>query len=244
MHDIRIALLITEDSEEFGGAEGVLAYYAQRFKVVCPQMKLIPFTVCQDSFPFDVDDFPMYVITGSRHNVSPNIKWQNRLQDFIREIQRKPYIRMVGICFGHQITAAAFGGEVGPNPLGEFIWECGKVEVTEELSAKQCYKDSNLDKSGFYVMQSHGEQVIRKPDTAKELGSCPDCRYEVLLYGNNILTFQGHPEAETQKMLSNIPILEREKIMTKEQIERSMKSFHNDEANKTTKLILNFLTTS
>lgn len=48
-----------------------------------------------------------------------------RLIDFIRKIGTSPetgHIRLIGVCFGHQIIALAMGGECVPGKNG---WEAG-----------------------------------------------------------------------------------------------------------------------
>lgn len=241
MKGIEIALLVAENDERAGGVKGVVEYHQQRFKAVCPQVNLTPFPVCDGVFPNDVEDFPMYVITGARCNVDRNVGWMSRLEEFIRKVHKRPEIRMVSICFGHQITASALGGQIGMNLCGEFIWNCEKVHVTKEFSDKQYYKNANLGSSSFYVMQSHEQEVLRKPEDAQLMGGSAKCRYEILLYGNNILTFQGHPEREKGLMLSRIP---QNRNLSEEQIESSLKSFNNDQGQKTTNLIIQFLTSS
>lgn len=239
-----IAILVTEDGKEFSGAEGVLSYHVKRLEDVCPQIKVVPFFVCRGRFPQAVEDFSAYLITGAQHSVNRKTDWMVRLEDFIRQVKKKPHIRMLGICFGHQLVAKALGGVIGKNPSGEFIWRCNKVDVTKEFAAKQYYLDANLGASGFHIMQSHEDQILKKPLDGKVMGGCQDCRYEVLLYGNNILTLQGHPEAESKKMLTRLPMLEKNNILTKEQIKNAQNSFDNDEADNTTRLIINFLTAS
>lgn len=52
---------------------------------------------------------------------SDNLPWIIRLVEFTRELpQKAPNTRLVGICFGHQIIARAFGGQLERNPHG---WE-------------------------------------------------------------------------------------------------------------------------
>lgn len=241
MNNFKIAVLVTEDESNFGGPNGVFLYHVQRFQKVCQPITLIPFFVCSGQFPENIEDFSAYVITGSHYSANENHPWMTDLEQFIRQVKENSHIKMVGICFGHQIIAKALGGTVGKNPTGEFIWKCDKVEVTTEFASKQYYIDSKLGASGFYIMQSHEDQVIKKPDEGVVMGSCKDCCYEILLYGNNILTLQGHPETESEKMVGRIATLEKDNMLTKKQIINAKTSFNNDEADKTTALISNFL---
>jgi GMP synthase-like glutamine amidotransferase len=50
-----------------------------------------------------------------------DIPWINQLVEFVSSIiDKHPKVKIVGICFGHQIVARAMGGQVIKNPLG---WE-------------------------------------------------------------------------------------------------------------------------
>lgn len=60
-----------------------------------------------------------------------DIPWINRLVDFTSQIPGKyPHLKLIGICYGHQIIARAFGGKVEKNTKG---WELGvrTVELTQ-----------------------------------------------------------------------------------------------------------------
>ncbi|CAG8506303.1 9249_t:CDS:2, partial [Dentiscutata heterogama] len=113
------------------------------------------------------------IITGSAYD---DIPWINRLTDFTKLIiDKHQHIKLIGICFGHQIIARAAGGQVIKNPLG---WEIGVTEVSLTDIGENFFKiDRFTSKSPFQGM-------------IKE---------------NQVLTVQGHPEfvSETEKLLIN-----------------------------------------
>lgn len=47
-----------------------------------------------------------------------------------------PQVRLIGICFGHQIIASALGGECVPN---DGTWEIGVTEVLLSPAGKEIF---------------------------------------------------------------------------------------------------------
>ncbi|EPQ28649.1 uncharacterized protein PFL1_03952 [Pseudozyma flocculosa PF-1] len=76
------------------------------------------------------------VVTGSAHSAYSTDEWAGKLASFLRDTAEKhPLVRLVGICYGHQIIARAFDGKVELNSKG---WEfgttaCDVTEVGREL---------------------------------------------------------------------------------------------------------------
>ncbi|SCV69457.1 BQ2448_2477 [Microbotryum intermedium] len=63
------------------------------------------------------------LITGSASSAYESIEWITNLFSYTASLPEiNPQIRLIGICFGHQIIARAFGSTVERNPKG---WEVG-----------------------------------------------------------------------------------------------------------------------
>lgn len=72
-------------------------------------------------------------LTGLKleHTAFHNDPWILQLVEFTSKVLAQDRVRLVGVCFGHQIIARALGAKVGSNDLG---WEVAvyDVDLTED----------------------------------------------------------------------------------------------------------------
>jgi GMP synthase-like glutamine amidotransferase len=144
------------------------------------------YDVRDDVFPKSENDCEAWIITGSKFNVYQHLAWMEKLKTLILEIHasKKP---LVGICFGHQIIAEAFGGKVDKYPGG---WGVG-LQAYELSGEHDFITDGSKD---FIINAMHQDQVLVKPENAVIFAKSDFCEYAGLVYDNRILTFQAHPE--------------------------------------------------
>lgn len=143
------------------------------------------FDVTAGHWPAAPDAFEAYVITGSPASVYDATPWVADLLAFLRDLDHSK--KLVGLCFGHQALAQAFGGRVERSENG---WGLGlhAYEVIERAP----FMD---DASPIAIPVSHQDQVVALPPGARVLAGNPFTPYGVLAYTDRAaLSFQCHPE--------------------------------------------------
>ncbi|VVT46667.1 uncharacterized protein SAPINGB_P001327 [Magnusiomyces paraingens] len=138
------------------------------------------------------------LITGSRFNAYDDTDWIVALVEFARKClfeqpADKP-IRVIGICYGHQIIGRVLGSKVGPNPKG---WEVSSTKITLSDKGKEIF--SEFAEAGYFnIMEMHRDIVFDIPPNAGEdvyiLGSTDVCEIQGLYKPKTFLSLQGHPE--------------------------------------------------
>ncbi|ORY28034.1 class I glutamine amidotransferase-like protein, partial [Naematelia encephala] len=154
------------------------------------------------------EGYDVVMMTGSKHTAhDSSIPFIKPLVDFISGVAHNPatqHVRIVGVCFGHQIISLAMGGQV---VAGQNGWEIGVYgnDVTEEGRYWWC-GDVKGEGGGekVFIEQMHRDHVPSLPPGFHLLLSTPNypvhsmIRYHPASTSSNplaqILTVQGHPE--------------------------------------------------
>lgn len=179
-----------------------------------------------------------------------------QLTRFVRDLRiTHPRIKLVGICYGHQVIALAHGASCKLNPKG---WELGvrPLRLTE-IGKKLLKRDDDEDRDVIVshtdihlrtvqlcdifpqtIHQVHRDIVPELPAGFACLGSTPDCDIHGMVYPENpttikdarILTLQGHPEFFHDIVTTIIDIREEKGILTKELADQSRQyaALHDD----------------
>jgi GMP synthase-like glutamine amidotransferase len=126
-----------------------------------------------------------YLITGSEAGVYDTQPWISTLRNWLRDADCVTPI--VGICFGHQLMAEAYGGQVERSRHG---WVCG-IQQYSVVS----HEDWMDDVHTFSMLAYHRDQVVVAPDRSRVVGSNGSCAYAALSYTDRrAISYQGHPE--------------------------------------------------
>ncbi len=128
-----------------------------------------------------------FLITGSPAGVYEDHSWIAPLEELTRKAVAagKP---VVGICFGHQLMAQAFGGRVEKSQKG---WGVG-VHHYSMTDAAKAFLGARPD---VRCAVSHQDQVVDIPSGATRLAGSAFCPNGMISYAQGpALSLQMHPE--------------------------------------------------
>lgn len=135
------------------------------------------------------------VITGSHDMVTDEKDWIRTTADWIRTAADVG-LPMVGICFGHQLLAMAFGGEAGFHPDGP---EIGTMDIHLTDAAADDPIFSYLP-SQFPGHATHYQCALSIPSGAVLLAASDHEPHQAFRYGNHVWGIQFHPEFDAEAM--------------------------------------------
>ena len=143
------------------------------------------YDVAAGALPADVGRHQAYLVTGAAAGVYDDLPWIPKLTTFLRAAKGRA--RLVGICFGHQIMAEAFGGRVEKSAKG---WGVG-------LHAYPIVRhEAWMDPVPLVAAPaSHQDQVVIAPPGAELVASSLFTPYAGFAWRDQpAISFQFHPE--------------------------------------------------
>jgi GMP synthase-like glutamine amidotransferase len=161
--------------------------YADMFaRTLAPQgAQVSVYDVPAGELPARPEDQDAYLITGSAAGAYEDLPWIAPLKGFL--VEAKGRAKLVGICFGHQLMAEAFGGKVIKSPKG---WGLGLQ--TYEVREREPWMDGA---AAISVAASHQDQVIELPPGARVVAGDAFAPYAILAYDDQpAISVQPHPE--------------------------------------------------
>ena len=126
-----------------------------------------------------------FVITGSAAGVYDDLPWIGPAMDWLRAAKGRT--RLVGVCFGHQLMAEAFGGKVIKSPKG---WGVGLHRY--EVARSEPWMDG-VD--SFALPASHQDQVVEQPPATEVVARSAFSPFGMLAWTDQpAISIQLHPE--------------------------------------------------
>lgn len=159
--------------------------------------------ICRDGLN-QVKESDFFIIFGSHSNVEDRLPWQLNLASFMKEriLEGRPTL---GICFGHQLMADAFGGSVIKRSEG---YASGPREVKFNSSFGHIQKDESRT-----LGVSHSYEVEVIPDCFEVLASSPECKADALKHRKlPYYSFQAHPEGSESFFESECPSMKGKEL--------------------------------
>jgi GMP synthase-like glutamine amidotransferase len=145
------------------------------------------FDVRAGVFPAEPEACDAYIVTGSAAGAYDPDPWIGDLIGFLREAKGRA--GLVGVCFGHQVMAQAFGGKVIKSPKG---WGIGLH--TYGVREHRPWMDAAPQVA---VAASHQDQVVELPPGALVVAASEFTPYAMLEYTDQpAISIQPHPEFE------------------------------------------------
>ena len=129
------------------------------------------------------------VITGSPAYVTDKETWNFNGAEYVKRAHESG-TPILGVCYGHQLLAWAFGGKVDFNAEGRKI---GTISIQLTESAKDDLLFGGLP-DAFDVNVSHQQSVVRLPPDAVKLAVSSSNILQAFRLGEKTWGIQFHPE--------------------------------------------------
>jgi len=150
------------------------------------------YAVDEGELPAHPRDCDAYLVTGSSAGAYEDLPWIAPLSDFLNAARGQA--ALVGICFGHQIMAQAFGARVIQSPKG---WGMGEQDY--RILTREPWMAPLKEEwaASIRLPGSHQDQVVCLPPGAEVFAGSDFTPFGGLVWRDQpAISLQLHPEFE------------------------------------------------
>lgn len=151
--------------------------------------------VTREGPPDSVTDWQGVVITGSPAMVTEGEAWSEQTAAWLREAVEQG-MPVLGVCYGHQLLAHAYGGRVGFREQGR---ESGTFRITLESDGERDPLLGQLPVE-FAAHLTHAQSVLALPAEARLLARSDGEPIQAFRIGRHAWGVQFHPEFDEHIM--------------------------------------------
>lgn len=134
------------------------------------------------------------VLTGSHSMVTEHLGWSERAARWTKSAVEAG-IPTLGVCYGHQLLAYAFGGEVGGNPKGT---QEGTTTIQLTPAGRADPLLGALGVERFAAQVSHAQSALKLPPGAVRLAFDDWDANQAFRLGERAWGVQFHPEMDAE----------------------------------------------
>lgn len=165
---------------------------------VMKSFRLQPFKVYEKKFPdlATIDQYDSIIVSGSNSGVNDGDEWIKELGGLLHTIATQhPKIKLIGICFGHQIIChSVFGSQVVKNPK----WEIGPYQVELNELGKKVFRN----KEHLNIEMFHHDAVFTKSQLAYFDSIIKAAPYDTTVPWNEYKIWGSTPRTPNQGTIS------------------------------------------
>lgn len=190
------------------------------------------------------------LITGSQHNAYDDEPWILDLVEFVQkcfgvhptaDLQLERPVKVMGICFGHQIISRALGAKIGPNPKG---WEVSITPIDLTHTGHEVFYEFK-DVGTVNIMEMHKDIVFDVPKGLPGIevtSSNEKCSIQGLYKRQYLWSTQGHPEYNDDMVEKLLYSRHKEGVFTDEMLEDGLSRLHiKNDSNDLCKSMVRFI---
>ncbi|EMC91942.1 hypothetical protein BAUCODRAFT_79151 [Baudoinia panamericana UAMH 10762] len=196
---LRIAVLecdepVGKTKEKYGGYGNLFAellnngadLMVKKDGVKRPHLDISKYNVVNEEIFPSFDAVDAVLMTGSKYNAFDNDPWILKLVEYTKKVLAQDRVRLIGVCFGHQIIGRAMGSKVDRSDQG---WEISCTPVTLTEKGKELFGVPKLA-----INQMHHDIVYTHPSSVEPLGHSDRCEVQGMYSPRRLISTQGHPE--------------------------------------------------